>query len=196
MKTNNKTYHMSILALFIAIVIVQNFVPLFGYIPVGPLSITTIHITVIVAALVLGWKDGAFVGGVWGLITFIRAFVSPTSPIAPIVFTNPIVSIVPRILIGIVTAVVFYFIYKWWKNKTLAMIIASVLGSLVNTVLVLGLIYLLYHGQAANFYKVDMGQLLPYIMGLVVTNGVPEMILAGVVAPLIAAPLQKLVRKG
>ena len=55
--------------------IVQNLVPILGNIPIGPLSITLIHITVIVAAIVLGPVQGMIVGGIWGMITFIRAFI-------------------------------------------------------------------------------------------------------------------------
>ncbi|AZZ61266.1 ECF transporter S component [Oenococcus sp. UCMA 16435] len=49
-----KAFHLAIMALFIAIVIIQNFVPLLGYIPIGPLSLTIIPITVIIAAVLLG----------------------------------------------------------------------------------------------------------------------------------------------
>ena len=65
----------TLLALFGTIVIVQNLVPVLGNIPIGPLSITLIHITVIVAAIVLGPVQGMIIGGIWGMITFIRAFI-------------------------------------------------------------------------------------------------------------------------
>ena len=113
MDNKNKTFRSVLIALFCAIIIVQNFVPFFGYIPVGPLNLTTIHVTVIIAAIVLGPRDGAIVGGVWGLITFIRAYVWPTSPLATIVFVNPLVSVVPRILIGVVAGYAFIFL----RNK-------------------------------------------------------------------------------
>lgn len=65
----------TLLALFGTIVIVQNLVPVLGNIPIGPLSITLIHITVIVAAIVLGPVQGMIIGGIWGMITFVRAFI-------------------------------------------------------------------------------------------------------------------------
>lgn len=81
MVRNSKAFRLSILALFIAFVIIQNFVPFLGYIPVGALSLTTIQITVIVAAIVLGPTDGAIVGDVWGILSCIKAFTSPSSPV-------------------------------------------------------------------------------------------------------------------
>ncbi|ATO44477.1 ECF transporter S component [Loigolactobacillus coryniformis subsp. coryniformis] len=186
----NKAYRISILAMFIAIIIIQNFVPLFGYIPLGLLDLTTIHITVIIAAIILGPKDGALVGGAWGLITFIRAFTSPTSPLAPLVFTNPVVSIVPRILIGLVAG----WLFIWLQHKikrTPAMMLAALVGALVNTILVLGLIYLFYRTPAvAQAYgTADVSRLGGLLLVVVATNGIPEAILAAVVAPLICTPL-------
>ena len=175
----NKTFRSVLIALFCAIIIVQNFVPFFGYIPVGPLNLTTIHVTVIIAAIVLGPRDGAIVGGVWGLITFIRAYVWPTSPLATIVFVNPLVSVVPRILIGVVAGYAFIFL----RNKI------KKVGAITNTILVLGLIYLLYRGQSQALYSLDVKALLPYLLGVIGTNGVPEAILAGIVGPAISVPL-------
>ncbi|OEH89232.1 hypothetical protein ATO00_12620 [Loigolactobacillus coryniformis subsp. coryniformis] len=176
--------------MFVAIIIIQNFVPLFGYIPLGLLDLTTIHITVIIAAIILGPKDGALVGGAWGLITFIRAFTSPTSPLAPLVFTNPVVSIVPRILIGLVAG----WLFIWLQHKikrTPAMMLAALVGALVNTILVLGLIYLFYRTPAvAQAYgTADVSRLGGLLLVVVATNGIPEAILAAVVAPLICTPL-------
>lgn len=184
----NKTFRSVLIALFCAIIIVQNFVPFFGYIPVGPLNLTTIHVTVIIAAIVLGPRDGAIVGGVWGLITFIRAYVWPTSPLATIVFVNPLVSVVPRILIGVVAGYAFIFLRNKIK-KVPAMCVASILGAMTNTILVLGLIYLLYRGQSQALYSLDVKALLPYLLGVIGTNGVPEAILAGIVGPAISVPL-------
>jgi uncharacterized membrane protein len=186
----NKAYRISILAMFVAIIIIQNFVPLFGYIPLGLLDLTTIHITVIIAAIILGPKDGALVGGAWGLITFIRAFTSPTSPLAPLVFTNPVVSIVPRILIGLVAGWLFIWLQRKIK-RTPAMMLAALVGALVNTILVLGLIYLFYRTPAvAQAYgTADVSRLGGLLLVVVATNGIPEAILAAVVAPLICTPL-------
>lgn len=186
----NKAYRISILAMFIAIIIIQNFVPLFGYIPLGLLDLTTIHITVIIAAIILGPKDGVLVGGAWGLITFIRAFTSPTSPLAPLVFTNPVVSIVPRILIGLVAGWLFIWLQRKIKRAP-AMMLAALVGALVNTILVLGLIYLFYRTPAvAQAYgTADVSRLGGLLLAVVATNGIPEAILAAVVAPLICTPL-------
>jgi uncharacterized membrane protein len=189
MNQNNKTFRMVLLGMLSAIIIIQTTIPFLGYIPMGPLSLTIIQVTVITAAIVLGTKEGAIVGGIWGIITFIRAFVAPTSVIAPIVFTNPLVSVLPRILIGVVAAYVFHRLLNGKLNETVRMSVAGVLGSLTNTVLVLGFIYLFYGEPYANFLKLDMEQLLPALLTIVATNGLTEAILSGVLTPIISKPL-------
>jgi uncharacterized membrane protein len=195
MNNNKKTFRIVLLGMLSAIIIIQTTVPFLGYIPIGPLSLTIIQVTVVVAAIVLGMKEGAIVGGIWGLITFIRAFVAPTSIIAPIVFTNPLVSVLPRILIGVVGAYVFHRLLSGKLNETVRMSVAGVLGSLTNTVLVLGLIYLLYREPYANFLKLDMDELLPALLTIVATNGLTEAILAGILTPIISKPLLKMRKK-
>jgi uncharacterized membrane protein len=195
MNIKNKTFRIVLLGMLSAIIIIQTTIPFLGYIPIGPLSLTIIQVTVIIAAIVLGTKEGAIVGGIWGIITFIRAFVAPTSLIAPIVFTNPLVSVLPRILIGVVAAYVFHRLLNGKFNDTLRMSVAGVLGSLTNTFLVLGFIYLFYREPYANFLKMDMEQLLPALLTIVATNGITEAILSGALTPIISKPLLRLRKK-
>lgn len=196
MVKNNQVYRKVLYALFTAIIIVQNFVPFLGYIPIGPLNFTIIHVTVIIAALTLGPSGGAIVGGIWGSITFVRAFVWPTSPLAAIVFVNPLVSVLPRVLIGVVAGYVFRWLTHKMKQQYLALGIAGLLGSLTNTFLVLGQIYLFYNGHSQALYQIDTKAMMPYLLGVIATNGIPEAIIAAIAAPLIAKPLMGRVRKG
>ncbi|BAP85248.1 membrane protein [Paucilactobacillus hokkaidonensis JCM 18461] len=190
------TYRLSILGILTAIIILQDFIPMLGNIPIGPLSLTTLHVTVIVTAIVLGPVDGAIVGGVWGVLTWIRAFTFPSSPLAPLVFVNPLVSVVPRIFIGLFAGWTFMLLAKWMHSKAAPMVIAAIVGALTNTVLVLGFIYLFYHTPAvAKAYGVNVGNLFKALSAIFVTNGIAEMVLAAVVAPLISLPLLRLQRK-
>ncbi|MCI5761398.1 MAG: ECF transporter S component [Ligilactobacillus agilis] len=191
MNTKQKLVKRVIIALFAAIIIIQNFIPFLGYIPLGPLNLTIIHITVIVIALSMGPLYGGIVGGIWGVITWIRAFVWPTSPLATIVFVNPLIAILPRILIGIVAGGSFNWLKKRLAKQSSAMVLAAILGSLTNTLLVLGQIYLFYRGKSQAMYALNVNELLPYLLGVIATNGLPEAILAGLVSPLIAGPLRK-----
>ena len=54
--SQNKTNQLVKLSVFVALIIIQSWVPMLGNIPTPVLSITYIHVTVILATLWLGWK--------------------------------------------------------------------------------------------------------------------------------------------
>lgn len=196
MTNRRATYRLSILSILIAIIVLQDFIPVLGNIPIGPLSLTTLHITVIITAVVLGPVDGAIIGGVWGVITWIRAFTFPSSPLAPLVFVNPLVSVVPRIFIGLFAGWAFLALMKVMKKPVVPMVISALIGALTNTVLVLGGIYLFYRTPAvAHIYGVNVDNLLKALNAIFITNGLAEMALAAVIVPLIAMPLRRVVKK-
>ena len=116
MSTKNKAYKIAIRSILTAMIILQAMIPFLGFIPLGITSLTIIHITVLVAAIVLGTIDGVYIGVVWGLFTIIRAFTTPTTPLDLIVFTNPIILVIPRALVGLVAGTVFTIMYKKTKK--------------------------------------------------------------------------------
>lgn len=89
--------------------IILGMTPL-GFIPVGPTRATIMHIPVIIGAIMEGPVVGGLIGLIFGLFSMFQAVTNPT-PVS-IVFLNPVVSILPRILIGIVT----YYVYKFSKD--------------------------------------------------------------------------------
>ncbi|MBO6359681.1 ECF transporter S component [Enterococcus casseliflavus] len=189
MNTKSKTYRLVIRAILTAIIILQTMVPFLGFIPIGITSLTIIHITVIVAAIVLGTKDGMFIGLVWGVFTMIRAFTSPTTPLDIAVFTNPIISVVPRVFVGLVAGLLFTIIYKKTKKVVAASIVAAIFGTITNTVLVLTLMGTLYTGLVANTYGVDASALFVTLGGIAITNGISEVITAAILTPILVKAL-------
>ena len=81
-----------------------------GLIPVGPTRATTMHIPVIIGAIMEGPWVGALIGLIFGLISMFQAITNPT-PVS-FVFLNPVISILPRMLIGITS----YYVYKAFKG--------------------------------------------------------------------------------
>lgn len=191
----SSTRRIAIFGLLTAILLIQNFVPFLGNIPIPPLNPTIIHITVIVATLTLGTVDGMILGGIWGIIRVIRAVTVPATPLDPIIWVNPVISIVPRVLIGLFAGLVYTSLKKTIPNKSrLNMVISSVVGSLTNTVFVLLFIYLFFSQPVSGAMNIDPSNLGAALLVIVGTGGVPEAILAGLIAPLITKPLQKIYR--
>ena len=73
-----KTKNLAFMSLFIAIEILMVMVPFLGFIPIGPLRATTLHIPVIIAGIVLGKNKGAQVGLVFGLSSLFINTIQPT----------------------------------------------------------------------------------------------------------------------
>lgn len=196
MTHHQRIRHNTTLAILIAIICLQDFVPFFGNIPLGPLSITTLHVTVILAGIILGPVDGAVIGGVWGMLTWIRAFVAPSSPLAPLIFVNPLIAVLPRALIGLFAGGLFRYLSRFRIGDKAAAVAAAMVGTLTNTGLVLSLTYLFYRTPAvAKVYHVDVDHLLAALGLVLATNGVAELLLAVAVVPMIAVPVLEVQRR-
>jgi uncharacterized membrane protein len=193
----SRAYRISILALFIAIVAIQNVIPFLGYIPVGPFSIAIIQVTVVIAAVTLGPRDGMVVGLTWGLINWLRAFAWPTSPLAVYVLVNPLVSVVPRALVGLLSGWLFMRLVHGDRHqaKLWHLSLAGLCGALVNTVLVLGFMWVMYLFGLVPLAKMHIDALMPFLLGIMATNGIPEAILSALVVPAVAKPLLRIIGK-
>ena len=180
---------MTVISVLSAISIVLSMIPFVGYIKLGPVDATIMHVPVIIGAVVEGPLVGAAVGLIFGLTSLFKAFTEPS--ITSFCFMNPIISVLPRILIGVVAYYVYRLIYKISKKVYVSGFVAGIVGSLTNTIGVMGLIYVIYAdkymqaiGQAGNAGK--------YILAICATNGIPEAIVAGI---LVAAVAVVMIRK-
>ena len=134
-KTNKQTQlrQLILTALFSAIIVVMTIVPQTGYFSYGGMiEITTLHVIVILGACCLDLWHSAVLGGVWGLTCVIRALVYIAIPGFK-VFANPMVSLVPRILVGVVAWAVFFGLSKTKLPKYLSAVITAIAGTLTNT---------------------------------------------------------------
>ncbi|MCR4615990.1 MAG: ECF transporter S component [Clostridiales bacterium] len=181
------------LSLLSAIIIVMTFVPYIGYISYGALSITLLHIPVIVGGVMLGVKGGTFLGGVWGVTCLIKAVFLPPTPLEGIIFRNPLISVVPRILVGLVAGLMCS-VFNKFAHKGLAAGIAAVIATVTNTVLVLGGIYLIYgksYGADLGIATVNFGGLFKYIMAAFTINAVLEIVAAVVISVPVSLALKR-----
>ena len=179
---------MAIIGVLSAISIMLSMTPL-GFIPIGPLNLTIMHIPVIIGAVLEGPLVGIIVGLIFGFTSLLRAITIPT--ITNFALINPLVSILPRVLIGIVAYYVYKLTIKLTKNALVSGWITGVMGSLVNTVGVLGMTYILYGARYAEALGKSASAAKTLILTLVATNGVPEAILGGFVVSAICVVFNK-----
>lgn len=205
MKSKKKIQFMAIMSMLIAIEIVLMFTP-FGYLRIGPLSATLMHIPVIIAGITLGVKGGAMMGLVMGITSVINATIAPGitsfafSPAIPVIGTDSgswlslIVAIGPRILIGIISA----YTYKLLKNinkPQIAILCASIAGTLTNTVLVLGGIYVIFGEAYATAVNASYDALAGILLGVVATNGMFEVVIACIVNLVVCNAIKPYINK-
>lgn len=192
MNKQTNVFKITILSMFLAILIAQTFIPMLGYIPLGPIDITIVHVTVILVAVLFGPKMGSVLGTTWGLLSMIRAYMQPTP--FNIVFLNPVVSVLPRLIVGFLSGVLFLFFRKKFSDKVSYAVTAGI-GTLINTVLVLGSIYLFASETYAEALGISETLLLGALVTVAGTNGIIEMIASVIILPLIAIPLSKVISR-
>lgn len=202
MNTKQSIRYWARLSILAALIIVFTLFNI-GNIPVGPIVATIYHIPVVIGAVILGTKAGVILGGMWGLLCFILAVSGQTTDIVAITavgqspFLYFLVAFVPRIAVGIVTALVFRAFSKIFKDKKLpAYVISGAVGSLTNTVLYLGLLYVLFCPVLAEIYGIGTKAVFAMVAGVAGTNGVVEAIVSAVITGAVCTAVNKLEKSG
>lgn len=177
-------------ALMAAIVIVLANTPL-GMIQLPIIKETTVHIPVIIGAILLGPSAGAILGAVFGVCSLISNTMAPTLlsfAFSPFMSTTGIpgalkaiwISVGCRILIGVAAGWLWILLSKLKVGQLIALPIVGFIGSMVNTVAVMGSIYLLFAQEYAQAREVGVTAVWGLIMGTVTASGIPEAIAAAV----------------
>lgn len=174
--TNSKLGYMIRLTVLTAIIILMQFTPL-GYLKTPAIEITFLVIPVVVGAIVLGPAAGAFLGGVFGLTSFIQCFgASPFG--AALLAIDPvytfILCMIPRILFGWLTGLIFKALIKVDKTKVASYFIASLSGALLNTIFFVGGLILLFGNSSFILGLRGNLPIIPFISAFVGINGLIE----------------------
>lgn len=159
----------------------------YGFIPLPLAKATIMHIPVIVGTLIEGPVVGMLVGLIFGIFSVIQNITTPS--LLSFAFMNPLVSILPRVLIAITT----YYSYKIMRgNQGIKAGVAAAIGSLTNTFGVLTMVYILYAARFAQAKHISESLVVKTIyLGIAVPNGIPE----AIIAVIITVPLVMAVKK-
>lgn len=159
-----------------ALIVVLAFTPL-GYLKIGVVSVTFISIPVVVGAIINGPGSGAFLGGVFGLTSFLQCFgldIFGTTLFSINPFFTAVMCFVPRILMGLLCGLIYSGISKKSRNDILNFSVTSLSGGVLNTVLFVGTLILLF---GSSDYLRSFGDSIPAIISALVTfNAVIEWI--------------------
>ncbi len=206
MKTQkHDTRQMVSVALMAAIVIVLANTPL-GMIQLPIIKATTVHIPVIIGAILLGPSAGAILGAVFGICSLISNTMAPTLlsfAFSPFMSTSGIpgaikalwISVGCRILIGVAAGWLWIALEKLKISQLIALPAVGFIGSMVNTVTVMGSIYFLFAQQYADAREVAVTAVWGLIMGTVTASGIPEAIAAAVLVLAVGKVLIQVFRR-
>ena len=194
------TRWMTSVALMAAIVILLANTPL-GMIQLPIIKATTVHIPVIIGAVMLGPLAGAILGGIFGICSMISNTMAPSLlsfAFSPFMSTTGIVGAVKavwisvgcRVLIGVVSGWLWILLKKIHLNRYAALAVTGFVGSMTNTVTVMGSIFVLLMNEYASARNVvGAKEVFGLIMVTVTSSGIPEAIAAMVLVAVIGSAL-------
>jgi uncharacterized membrane protein len=194
---NTKTRKLTTTALMVALTLILGLTPLgFLTLPFLGIEITLMCIPVIIGTVILGWKQGLILALVFALTSLYKGLTAPTPLLAPLL-KYPFVLypsiFLPRLLIPLAT----WGAYRATSRlpKAVGLGITTVAGSLTNTVLFLGMVYLLGVQPLTVSFNMSAGAVFSALALVVATNGLPEMAFAVIICVPVILALKKVIKE-
>lgn len=186
-KTTMKTAQFTQITLLVALLAVLAFTPL-GFIQIPPVSITILHIPVIIGAIVMGPRCGGILGLAFGFFSMLSTIFQGGTPIdmlfSPFASGAPVQSLimcyVPRILLGVIAGALYQLLSKKLPVRVSIGVSAGI-SALCHTVLVLGCMWFF-------FDAIPLKEIFLTIAGI---NGILELAAGIVVSVCVCVPLLK-----
>ena len=199
------TRWMAVLAMMVAVEVMLTATGI-GLIPLPLIKATTLHIPVILGAILLGPLAGGVLGGVFGLCSMWTNTTNPgllSFAFSPFMSMSGLpgaikaiwIAVGCRILIGVVAGWLWITLSKVKVNDLLALPVVGAVGSMTNTVSVMGSIFFLLRPEYAQVKNVGMEAVLGLVMGVVGTSGVAEAVAAMILVTGIGKALLPIVRR-
>ena len=193
----NNTRRLTLTALFVALVFLLGLTPL-GLISLGFINVTILCIPVVIGTILLGLKTGLLLGFFFGTASLMSVMgLSMTQPsalaLALLTANAPmcvVMCYVPRLLVPVAAHCVYRLAAKGEARCTRALPFAAAAGSLTNTILYLGLMWVFY-----ALCGLDAGKILALILGTGALGGGSEAVVAALLVTPIVTALWKVMKK-
>lgn len=197
--TGVNTRYMATLAMLCGLLLVMGVTGI-GLIPLPVIKATTMHIPVILGAVLLGPAAGGILGAVFGLCSIWANTTTPSllsfafSPFMsteglPGVLKSLWIALGCRILLGVIAGWLWRLLKKITKQDYIALPVTAILSTLCHTILVMGSIYVLLAQQYAQAKNVAITAVFGLVMGTVTASGIPEAIAAAILVTVIGKAL-------
>ena len=199
------THYMAFLAMLCGILLVMGMTGI-GFIPLPVIKATTMHIPVILGAILLGPGAGAVLGAAFGLCSI---WVNTTTPgllsfaFSPFMSTEGMAGVFKslwialgcRMMFGISAGWLWKFFNKVCKREYVSLSVTAALSSMLHTIFVMGSIYFLLASQYAEAKNVAVSAVFGLIMGTVTASGIPEAVAAAILVTVIGKALLRVMAR-
>lgn len=137
-----------------------------GFIPVPNLTgeATIMHVPVIIGAILEGPLVGTLIGAIFGVYSMLQG--------GGTMFADPLVSVVPRLFIGV--AAYYSYIAVRGQSEYVAIIVSSIVGTLTNTILVVGML-------------IARGYIPAAAVPTIIPQAIAEMVIAAIITVAVVA---------
>lgn len=190
-----KSKDIAVDALFLALIALMGFVPQVGYITIVPgLSLTLMHLPVLLGAYLYGWKKGTLYGFAFGVTSWLMALQNPVGFNG--FFVYPWVSVLPRLLFGFASGLFFQLLKKTPKIYLSGWALggASALLTCLHTGLVFLDLYAFFPTEIGGYFQSGNSLIagVAFAFALVVGLGmIGEASLSAVLVPLVGQAVAK-----
>ena len=201
--TNRKfdTRYMATLGMLCGILMVMGMTGI-GFIPLPVIKATTMHIPVILGAVLLGPAAGGIMGAVFGLCSIWANTTTPgllSFAFSPFMTNEGMTGALKALWIALGCRILFGIIAGWlWKllkkvklSDYAALPVCAAIATICHTMLVMGSIYVLLAQQYAAAKNVALSAVFGLVMGTVTASGIPEAIAAAVIVTVVGKALLK-----
>ena len=199
------TRYMAMLAMLCGVLLVMGMTGI-GFIPLPVIKATTMHIPVILGAILLGPKAGAVMGTVFGLCSIWANTTTPgllSFAFSPFMTTEGLSGVFKSLWIALGCRILFGLLSGWlWKvfqrvlsNEYMALPVTAAVATICHTLMVMGSIYVLLTQQYAAAKNVAISAVFGLIMGTVTASGIPEAIAAAILVTVIGKALLHLLAR-
>lgn len=172
MRNSSKSRDIAYIGIFSALVVVLQAIAEITKILGLPMSLALGLIPVLVAGQLRGVKTGVIVGGVFGLTSLVLAVIyvaSLPNSYAQIII-NPLVSVFPRIMVGLVSALVYKaFTRRGERSRAKRYVFSAVSalsGVVTNTVLFLGMYAAFAYGRTFDDATIDFKWIITAVVAI------------------------------
>jgi len=181
----------TVTGLMMAVTIIMVYTPL-GTIPLPIVPVTIAFLPTIVTTMLKGFYPGLIVSATAGLSLMIRAFIMPTGILFPFI-QNPLVSVLPRMMIPVTVFLVFKSLINTKIPKAATVGIAATVGSITNTVGVLGMMWIIYASRlhATIIENTGFVSIWAFFLSIITTNAIMEIIVNAIIATLVVITMRK-----